>query len=150
MLCGGIASLFSALISSELSCGNFSAIMGLVSGLMALVIRNWTALKGAGPLRFILLFVTIFLFIIFLLMTASTQNAGPQFSGIDLAGEGGGFMAGLWLGMMLMPAVRRGAERPGSFENLIAKVGAAISFIYILLITLLFILIAEPSRTIYS
>ena len=59
-------------------------------------------------------------------------------------------MAGLWLGMMLMPAVRRGAERPGSFENLIAKVGAAISFIYILLITLLFILIAEPSRTIYS
>ena len=150
MLCGGIASLFSALISSNLSCGNFSSIMAMVSGLLALVIRNWTALKGAGPLRIILLFVIIFLFIIFLLLTASTQDAGPEFMGIDFAGEGGGFMAGLWLGMVLMPAVRRGADRPGSFENLIMKIGGAISFIYVLLITLLFIFIADPKRTIYS
>lgn len=59
-------------------------------------------------------------------------------------------MAGLWLGMVLMPAVRRGADRPGSFENLIMKVGGAISFIYIALITMLFIFIADPKRTIYS
>ena len=75
MLCGGIGSLFSALISSDLSCGNFSAIMALDSGLMALVIRNWKALLGVGPyipLRIILLFVVIFIFIISLLMTAST------------------------------------------------------------------------------
>lgn len=59
-------------------------------------------------------------------------------------------MAGLWLGMVLMPAVRRGADRPGSFENLIMKIGGAITFIYVVLITLLFIFVADPKRTLYS
>ena len=59
-------------------------------------------------------------------------------------------MAGLWLGMVLMPAVRRGADRPGSVENLIMKIGGAITFIYVVLITLLFIFVADPKRTIYS
>ena len=59
-------------------------------------------------------------------------------------------MAGLWVGMIMMPAVRRGAERPGSFEKLIQKIGFGISFVYIALITALFIFVAEPSRTLYS
>ena len=59
-------------------------------------------------------------------------------------------MVGLWLGMVLMPAVRRGADRPGSFENLIMKIGGAITFIYVVLISLLFIFVADPKRTLYS
>ena len=59
-------------------------------------------------------------------------------------------MAGLWVGMIMMPAVRRGAERPGSFEKLIQKIGFGISFVYIALITALFIFVADPGRTIYS
>ena len=76
-LCGGVASIFSALVSSDLSCGNFSSIMALVSGMMALVIRNWKALHGAGPMRICLTFIIVIIFVIFLIMTASTQNPGP-------------------------------------------------------------------------
>ena len=53
-------------------------------------------------------------------------------------------MAGLWFGMMLMPAVRRGAERPGSYEKLIQKIGAGISFFYFALLITLFIFVADP------
>jgi len=59
-------------------------------------------------------------------------------------------MAGLWLGMVMMPAIRRGAERPGSYEKLIQKIGFGISFVYIALLIMLFIFVADPGRTIYS
>lgn len=53
-------------------------------------------------------------------------------------------MAGLWFGMMLMPAVRRGAERPGSYEKLVQKIGAGIAFFYFVLLIMLFIFVADP------
>jgi len=68
---GGVASIFSALCSSELSCGNFSSIMALVSGMLALVIRNWKALAGAGPMRICLIFIIVIIFLIFLIMPLS-------------------------------------------------------------------------------
>ena len=71
-IAGGVASIFSALVSSDLSCGNFSSIMALVSGMLALVIRNWKALHGAGPMRICLIFIIVIIFVIFLIMTAST------------------------------------------------------------------------------
>ena len=71
-MCGGVASIFSALVSSDLSCGNFSSIMALVSGMLALVIRNWKSLAGAGPMRICLIFIIVLIFVIFLIMTAST------------------------------------------------------------------------------
>ena len=147
---GGIASIFSCLVSSNLSCGNFSAIMALLSGLLALVIRNFHALGSAGPLRICLIFFIVIIFVIFLIMTASSESPGQSFSGVDLAGEGGGFMSGLWLGMMIMPAVRRGAERPGSCEKLVQKIGAGIFFFYTILLICLFIWVADPARTVYS
>ena len=78
-ICGGVASIFSALVSSELSCGNFSSVMALVSGMLALVIRNWKALHGAGPMRICLIFIIVIIFIIVLIGTASSISPGPHF-----------------------------------------------------------------------
>lgn len=71
-VCGGIASVFSALVSNDLSCGNFSAIMAFLSGALALVIRNWKALAGLGPMRICLIFIIVLIFVVFLMMTATS------------------------------------------------------------------------------
>ena len=151
--CGGVSSIFSCLINSELSCGNFSAIMALVSGLLALVIRNWKPLNGAGQggmLRVCLIFIIVMIFIVVLMLTASAASPGRDFNGTDLGGEGGGFMAGLWLGMVMMPAVRHSANDRGSYERFVQKIGGGISIFYFLLLIILFIFVANPAQTYYS
>lgn len=79
-----------------------AGVMSLTSGLLASVIVNWKALAGAGCMRICLIFMCVFLFIILMLMS-STDAAGPGFEGISMTSEAGGFMAGLPMGMMLMP-----------------------------------------------
>ena len=105
ILSGICANLFSVCVQDEVSVGCLPAVMALISGLLASVIVNWKALAGAGMLRICLIFMTIFLFVILLLLSADNYVAN-SFYGISLAGEGGGFMSGLCLGLMMMPFAR--------------------------------------------
>ena len=102
---GITANLFAAIVSSEISVGNMGSIMGLVAGMLGSVIVNWKALAGAGYLRICLIFMMVFLMVILLLLSANKPS--PSWRGdweaISLAGEGGGMMAGIGFGMMLMP-----------------------------------------------
>ena len=101
-------------------------------------------------MRICLIFIIVLIFIVVLMMTASAQSPGRDFAGIDIAGEGGGFMAGLWVGMAMMPAVRHGANNPGSFEKLVQKIGAGIFAVYFIILLCLFIWVCDPKMSIYS
>jgi len=149
-ICGGVASMFTCLVTDDLTCGNFPAVMAMVSCLLGLLIRNWKPLAGAGPMRFCLIFIIVLIFIVVLMMTASATSPGTQFAGIDIYGEGAGFFAGLWLGMVMMPAVRHGANNPGSYEKLVQKIGAGIFFVYFIILFVLFITVADPEINVYA
>ena len=59
--------MFGALCSSEVTVGTSPAIFGLLAGLLALLIVNWKALNGAGPLKFVLIFVILIVFVFYLM-----------------------------------------------------------------------------------
>ena len=47
----------------------------------------------------------------------------------DPLGEFGGWLSGLFLGMVLMPAVRAEAQRPKSWEKKVVMIGAFMFFV---------------------
>ena len=140
---GVLGNLFSVCVESEVSVGPMTAIMALISGLLASVIVNWGALKGAGMMRICLIFMMVFLFVILLLISA-LGNAGIAWLSISMAGEGGGFMAGLFLGMMLMP---HALQRPSPWVKTIRKVGLGLTFIYCVILIPVFWASVEPYKT---
>jgi len=78
--------------------------MALISGMLGTVIVNFKALKGAGMMRVILIFMLVILFVLMLMLSSSQHDAVPRvFVGVSIAAEAGGLLAGLFLGMMLMP-----------------------------------------------
>jgi len=99
---GILGNQFSICVQSEPSVGCMTSVMALVGGLLSSVIVNWKALSGAGMLRICLIFMMVMLFCIILLLSID-MDAGAEWVGISLTSEAGGFMAGLGLGMMLMP-----------------------------------------------
>lgn len=66
---GILGNLFSVCVQNDVSCGPMPAIMALTSGLMTSVIVNWKVLAGAGMIRVCLIFMTVFLFIILLILS---------------------------------------------------------------------------------
>ena len=121
------------------------AVMGLVGALISQVIVNWNALKGAGCFRICLIFMIVILFVIILLLS-SQGNAGIQWEGISMAGEGGGFMAGICLGLMLMP---HALQRPSPYVKMIRKIGFLLTVIYCAVMFPVFFFAVDPTPTIW-
>ena len=63
------------------------------------------------------------------------------FVGISLPAEAGGFMAGLGLGMLLMPYA---PGRPSPYVSLIRKIGALFTFIYCAVLFPVFFFVVDP------
>ncbi len=85
----------------------------------------------------------VFLFVILLLLSA-VDNAGIAWVSISMAGEGGGFMAGMCLGLMLMP---HALQRPSPYVKMIRKIGVLLTFIYCAILIPVFFAAVEPYPT---
>ncbi len=140
---GILGNLFSVCVQNEVSVGPMTAIMALISGMLGTVIVNWKALAGAGMMRVCLIFMLVFMFIIVLLLS-SQSNAGISWEGISMTGEAGGFMAGLPLGMMLMP---HALERDSPYVGMVRKIGALLTLIYCGILFPVFFLSVEAEAT---
>ena len=140
---GILANLFSACVQSELSVGCMPAVMALVAGLISMVIVNFKALAGAGYMRICLIFMVVVLFVIMLLLSVQADAVPGVFVGISLPAEGGGFMAGLGLGMMLMPYA---PQRDSPYVKMIRKIGALYTFILVAILVPVFWFSVEPRK----
>ena len=105
ILAGILGNLFSVSVVEELSVGCLPSVMALVSGLLASVIVNWKALRGAGMMRICLIAMSVIIFVCLLLLSVERYSADGygNWESISISGEGGGYMAGLCLGMVLLP-----------------------------------------------
>lgn len=140
---GILGNLFSACVQSEVSVGCLPCVMALVSGLIGMVIVNWKALAGAGYMRICLIFMSVILFVVMLLLSVQSDAVPGIFVGISLPAEAGGFMAGIGLGMMLMPYA---PQRESPYVKMIRKIGAFYIFIYLAILLPVFFFAVEPSR----
>lgn len=86
------------------------AICGLLGGLFALLIRNFKALSALESMRFCILAIILFLFLMILLysMPAWTVHTN-YFKPVDPLSQVGGFLSGIFTGLILMPTVRNKA-----------------------------------------
>ena len=144
---GILGNLFAICITDSCSVGPFASIMGMVSGMMSCVIVNWKLMQGAGMMRVCLIFMMVFIFIILLIVSSQTTTVGYYWEPISLSSEGGGFMAGFGMGMMLMPYALR---RESPFVGMIRKIGFALTFIYAVILIPVFIFHVEPRITEWS
>lgn len=136
---GILGNLFSVCVQNELSVGPMTSIMALVSGLLGSVIVNWKVLHGAGMLRVCLIFMTVMIFVVLMLLSIPRKSFG--WVSVSLAGEGGGYMAGIGMGMMLMP---HALQRPSPYVTMIRKIGLLITFIYCVILFPVFFCAVEP------
>ena len=137
---GILGNLFSVCVQNELSVGNMPAVMAMVSGMLGGVVVNWKALTGAGMLRICIIFMLVFLFVILLVLSAK-DDIGPSFVAISLTAEAGGFMAGLGLGMMMMP---HALQRDSPYVKTIRKVGFVYTFILAAILFPVFFAAVDP------
>ena len=143
---GILGNLFSVCVQNEVSVGPMASIMSLTSGLLAGIIVNWQALAGAGMMRICLIFMSIFLFVIILLLSM-TDDAGPGFESISMASEGGGFMVGIGMGMMTMPYA---LQRDSPYVKMVRKIGFALTFVFCIILFPVFFCAVEPRPTIWA
>lgn len=147
MLAGILGNLFAVCIVDDCSVGPMAAILGMVSGMISGVVLNWKALQGAGMMRICLIFMMIFLFVILLMLSAGDTFVGFRWEAVSMASEGGGFMAGFGLGMMLMPFA---LERESPYVGCIRKIGALITFVYAVILIPVFFFSVEPEISKWS
>ena len=144
---GILGNLFAVCINFSCSVGNMACIMALISGMLAGVIVNFKVLAGAGHLRICLIFMTIGLFVMMLMLSANKDAPGIQWEAISMAGEGGGFIAGLCLGLVMMPFA---LERESPYVKCVRKIGMALTFCLTVILVCVFFFSVEPTRTIWS
>lgn len=102
-LAAGIGgNIFSSLCSfGTRTVGASTAIFGLVGGMLALVIVNWKALDRSPEVRCCLIILVIFIvFFSIIIAAASTKST------VDYFGHLGGFLSGLFVGMLIMVRFR--------------------------------------------
>lgn len=112
--------------------------MALVSGLLASVIVNWKALHGAGMMRFCLIAMSVMIFVCLLLLSVDQHwiDFFGTWDAISLAGEGGGYMAGICVGMLLMP---HALQRNSKHVKLVRMIGAGLTLAYTAILVSVFI-----------
>ena len=120
-----------------------TSVIALVSGLLSSVIVNWKALQGAGYMRVCLIFMMIMLMVVILLLSVQ-DNAGYNWESISIAGEGGGFMAGIFVGMVLMPPA---LQRNDHHVKLIRMIGLGSVIVYAAILIPVFFCAVEPYQT---
>lgn len=116
------------------SVGASTAIFGLLSGLLALVLVNWKALDRSPEVRCCLIVMVIFIVLFSVLMAFS--NSGNT---VDTYGHLGGFISGFFVGIVVMVRFRgQEAAARGSYEKKVQIVGVIMTFIFYVLLTTLF------------
>lgn len=141
---GILGNLFSVCIQDRLSVGCLPAVMALTSGLLASVIVNWKALRGAGMMRICLIAMSVMIFVCVLMVSLGSYYDDwydfNTWESTSLAGEAGGYIAGLCLGMVLMP---HALQRNSKHVKLVRMIGVGLTFVYIALMVPLFICVSD-------
>lgn len=107
-----------------------------------MIIVNWKVLHQIGMVRVCLIFMNVMIFIVLLLLSASKEQAG--WMSVSMAGEGGGYMAGFGLGMMLTPCA---VQRTSPFVKMIRKIGFLMTLVYCAILFPVFFAAVEPTPT---
>ena len=94
---------FSCLCSNDMSVGASTAIFGLFGGMLAMVIVNWKALDRNPEIRCCLIFFIVFILVFSLLFSYSSSiGINGTYTNVDIFGHIGGFLTGLFFGMIIM------------------------------------------------
>lgn len=114
---------------------------------MSILILNWKALAPLESVRFFIIFFIMALFVmmmLYFLPDIKLLNTN-WYHVVDTASNGGGFMIGFALGLVMMPKVRRVADYVNSWEKTCMKIGALLTFIYfVILLPIFFTKVAYP------
>ena len=108
-VCSGVAgNLFSAMCEHDMvSVGASTAINGLLTGILAMILANWEAFSGNPQLeqaRCCLLFFIVFMVAMNITgMGYVTHDRNDGWAGTDYLGHAGGCMGGLFYGLAFFP-----------------------------------------------
>lgn len=97
--------LFAATCNSTLSVGGLPGCFGFLAALTSNLILNWSAIHQLGGCRFCLVFCCV-LVMGLVLMTTYSPAIAPGFDRNSMAAEGGAYIVGLFLSLLLLPTAR--------------------------------------------
>ena len=132
LLCGATGNIFGAVCDSNgaLFVGCTPACFAMFSGLFACLMVNWKALDRVQHVRCPLIFAFVMITLLLLLNSTSVQNTGNNYHTNQVYANWGGYLCGLFLGLIMMPRLRPQASYVGSYEKLCMKMGLAWLVIY--------------------
>jgi membrane associated rhomboid family serine protease len=150
-LSGAIGNIFGALCNSNgpLTVGSQPANFALYGGIIAAFIVNWKALERVQALRVPMIVILVVIWFFLMLNSASSFNGEliKSYRWKDQFGNWGGWLAGIFLGLIMMPRLRGDpAFYVGSYEKFCAKVGAVWLVIYLAVIFSCFYTVYAPPQ----
>lgn len=126
LICGFGGYLFGGCCDTDgfLFVGCQPAVCGFIGGMAANLIVNFHAMHQLGGMRFCFLALIFGVFILVLLYTMPAWDVLTNgFKPADPLAQLGGLLTGLFVGLAMMPRVRRVAAHPGSYEKKLSLVG---------------------------
>jgi membrane associated rhomboid family serine protease len=148
LICGFVGNIFGALCNpnGSISVGSDPANFGIFSGLIATFIVNWKALDNAPQVRCPLIFVLVMITLMLLLGSLNKTALLASYHPYEVYAAWGGWICGFFLGLIMMPHLRRNAHHVGSYEKFIQKVGAAWLVIYLAIVFSCFFTVYSPPK----
>jgi hypothetical protein len=116
--------LFKAACNGTLAVGGLPGCFGFLAALTSNIILNWSAIEQLGGCRFCLVVMNL-LVMGLVIMVTYTPNITLGFERNSISAEGGAYIVGLFLSLILLPTARPEANNPGSIEKKMRMVGYA-------------------------
>ena len=115
--------LFKAACNETLAVGGLPGCFGFLAALTSNIILNWTAIEQLGGCRFCLVLINL-LIMGLVIMVTYTPDITTGFERNSLSAEGGAYIVGLFLSLILLPAARKQeAEQAGAIEKKMRYIG---------------------------
>lgn len=135
--------IFGCLLSNKYALGSDVAIFGMIGGLLALIIVNWSKMKGQDQCCAVIMI--LFLVIVQIMLMVQAGQYGKAFAIVysfeiaDTWGAMGGFFSGLFSGLFIMPTEKEGnTGREASCSRVTKIIGIILTLIWFVLFFVLF------------
>lgn len=146
--CGYIGNIFGAACDKHgslfVGCG--PATYAMFAAMISTLCVNWHALDAVPQMKcpLVLMLVLFTFMLMFNSLSGSTKilNYMPH----SMAADWGGFMAGLFLGLIFVPRARARDCGPGSYGRLCTYIGMGLTTVYLGILLPLFFTVYDPPR----
>lgn len=143
---GAVGNIFGALCNSSgaLFVGCIPACFGMFAAMISTLAVNWHALAAYPQMKCPLIFIMVIFTMCLMLNSTTNQNVTPFYHPHAVWSGWGGFINGLFLGLIMVPRARARDNGPNSYGRLCTYIGLGWLLVFYAIIFSCYFTVYDP------